>query len=129
MNSVIIRPVKFNKNCGAKLSTSTPLVNQYKNDKGYLIELMVPGFTNEEIDVNLEKNILTIQGIKSVNEVNQESRMIQRGFSKENFKLQYKISENIDNELISASNTNGVLTIYLPLKSEYQPFTKKIEIK
>jgi HSP20 family molecular chaperone IbpA len=69
------------------------------------ITLDVPGFTEEEIQVEAVGNLLTIKG---------ESE--KRG----TFRRRYKLS-GVDTEAIEARLAHGVLTVQVPLAEEAKP--------
>jgi HSP20 family protein len=129
MNSVIFRTKNMNSPQIETTQTISPLSNHIKNDKGYKIELMVPGFTKEEINIQVEKNKLIIKGKKSENNTESTSKYLRTGFKVADFETTYTLSDKIDSENITASNNEGILAISLPYKAEILPVIKKIEVQ
>jgi HSP20 family protein len=82
-----------------------------RTDRGYEIEVPVPGYTSEDIDVSLQDDVLTISG-----------KSDHRSFSRT-----MVIPDDVDNDSISASVKNGMLYINLERRPEAQP--KKITVK
>ncbi len=81
-----------------------------KTGTGYAVELPVPGFGPDHIDVSLEDRVLTISG-KS---------------ERRNFTRALLIPEEIDADTIGAKVENGMLTISLNTHPKAQP--RKIEV-
>lgn len=82
-----------------------------RTEAGYTVELAVPGFKPEEIDIRLEDGLLTVSG-------KNEKRTVSRTFS---------LPEDVDEDRIEAKVEHGMLTLNVPLLPKAQP--KKIEIK
>lgn len=105
-----------------------PPTNVFKSDEGYILEIAVPGFKKEEIDISLKDNKLIIKGKSEVNE-EAETKFIQRGFTKKSFDLSFGLSEQIDQETIDAKIENGVLKVTLRYKAEVKSAPKSITIQ
>lgn len=103
--------------------------NLQNTDIGYLIDVSAPGFTKDELKVEMEDSILTVTGEHS-NKVEEEKKNYsRREFSKSSFTRSFRVPDNITGE-VNAKFENGVLSVSLP-KKELPPKTdpKKIEIK
>jgi HSP20 family protein len=82
-----------------------------KTESGWSVELPVPGFKPDQIDVTVEDRVLTVTG-KS------ERRSFQRSIL---------LPEEVDAESIDAKVEHGLLTLGLHLHPKAQP--RKIEVK
>lgn len=78
---------------------------------GWTLELPVPGFRPDQIEVTVEDRVLTVAG-------KGEKRSFQRSFV---------VPEEIDAEAIEARVENGLLSLALRLHPKAQP--RKIDIK
>jgi HSP20 family protein len=101
-----------------------PPVDIYETDDGLTVLCDMPGVNNENIDVNIDDNILTIQGRT---EVESKGEPIYSEFNLANFFRQFELSEYVDQEKIAAELKNGVLTLHLPKAEKAKP--KKVQIK
>ncbi len=81
-----------------------------KTENGYSVELPVPGFGPDQIEVTLEDRVLTIVG-KS---------------PKRNFTRSIAIPDEIDTEAIDAKVEHGMLTLGLHIHPKAQP--RKINV-
>ncbi len=115
----------------AARSQSIPKVNIVNYEDYSEIRIAVPGINKNEIDINLENGILNIEAKKEIQEnPENKSKFIIKEFDYSNFKVEYKISEKVDFNNISANMENGILFVQLPLKKELTlEKNKNIEIK
>ncbi len=105
-----------------------PAVDIAEKDNSYSFEVELPGFTENEIDVRLEKNILTIKAEKEINE--EKGKGDGKHIISERYEKYYRsfmLPENADGEKIEAKFDNGVLALDISKKEKKEP--KKIEIK
>jgi len=79
-----------------------------KGDDHYLIEIAVAGFTKKDIDLTLEKGVLTIEGKKNDEDTNE---YIHKGISARNFKRQFTLAETV--KVVGADLVDGMLLVGL----------------
>ena len=110
------------------ISTFTPAVNTREDEKGYYIEIDLPGVKKEDITIDLNDKVLTISGERKFKEeVKKENYYkIETTFGK--FERSFSIPEDADVENIEAKSENGVLEITIPKIKKEAP-KKRIEIK
>jgi HSP20 family protein len=105
------------ENCG-----NQPATNVFETEKDFRIELLLPGFPKEEVQMNVHKNVLTIKVDKEENKGNgdktEEFKYAHREFRVFNFEKNFKVPNSVDVENISAKFENGVLHVVLPKKEE-----------
>ena len=105
-------------------------VDVRENEKEYIVEVDLPGFKEENIDISIKDRVLTLSckkntNIEKKNEVNEEGKkeeekgsyIIQERSSFE-FKRSLSFADNIDEEAITARLENGVLEVRVPKKEE-----------
>lgn len=113
----------------AATSQSVPRVNIVQNDDYTELRIAIPGLNKKDLNISINDNILMIQSLKEEKKEQTEGRAILlKEFDYANFKLEYKLSENVDMEKIDAKYDNGILTIKLPFMKE-ESMNKKIELK
>ena len=105
---------------------SVPEVDVFENEESLLLVANVPGADEKSVDLSLEKNILTIEA-KVENRAPEGYKRYYVENEAEGYSRQFRLSDEIDRDGISASVNNGVLRITLKKAKEIQP--KKIEIK
>ena len=108
----------------------TPKVDVKEDDKAYTLEMDVPGKTEKDINIELNRNVLTISSeIKSEKEEKKEAKeeaknadkylLKERSYSK--FSRSWTLPDDVDAENISAKVTNGVLSVVMPRKAREEP--------
>ncbi len=116
----------FRKSWLAKDEAAT---NLSKNEKGYKLQIALPGFDKEAVRVSIENGVLKVSAVKSeVKE--QEEDFIVKEFHQENLYRSFTLNDTIDEEGITAKLENGVLHIFLPIKHPHEPtVSRQIEIQ
>ena len=100
----------------------------YEKDNKYHIEMDVPGFNKEDIKIDVEDGILTIEAEKSESKEDKEGKnYYRRERTYGSFKRQFNVGSVKEHE-INAKFHNGVLKISFP-KEEKKETKKFIEIK
>ena len=111
----------------AKIETWTPAVNEKIDDKGYHLEVDLPGVKKENIDVSVNEGILTISGERKIEKKEEKDNYtkIESFFGR--FERSFKLPADADTDNIEAKTEDGVLKIFIPRKEKSAG--KKIEIK
>lgn len=105
--------------------TNYPPYNVIKHsDDNYTIEMAVAGFTEDDITVELSKNVLSISGEKTVEQVVGE--YAHQGISSRSFSRQWPVAEYV--EVVSAVLKNGILSVNLVRNVPEEQKPKRIQI-
>ena len=107
----------------------TPAVNTREGKEAYHIDIDLPGIDKEEVEINVDKNILTISGKREVKEEVKEENYYRLESSYGTFSRSFTLPEKVDVENIRAASDNGVLEIIVPKLSVTTDSVKKIEIE
>jgi len=102
----------------------SPPVDIYETDEGLVVLADLPGVSNDDVDIRVEDDLLTIKGGTSY-EMKADS--IYEGFRLLNFYRQFRLGNEVDQEKISAGVKNGVLTVNLPKAEKVKP--RQIDVK
>lgn len=94
------------------------------DDTHYVIEVAVAGFAEDEIDVELKENVLTVRGEHA--DLDKEIKYLHKGISARNFTRTFPLAENI--EVRGATVKNGILAIALEQIIPEEQKAKKIAI-
>jgi HSP20 family protein len=116
------------KNTGS--GESRPAVNISEDDKGYTIEVAIPGIAKDEFNLEIENDVLTLSSEQKENKDEQKQNYLRREFNHQSFKRSFELPETIDQEQINATIDAGILTLSLPKKEEeVQKAPRQIEVK
>jgi len=111
---------------GSQRMQTFPPVNLWSDDEKAVLKAELPGMKKSDIDIMVQNNLLTIEGNRKLEtlEENEDYHRRERGYG--NFKRTIGLPFAIDSEKITAKVSNGILTVELPRREEDKP--KKIEI-
>ncbi|HVA32483.1 MAG TPA: Hsp20/alpha crystallin family protein [Gaiellaceae bacterium] len=104
------------------LPAVTPAADVYETDGEFVVELEVPGYEEKDLAVELSAHTLTVKGEREA--VTEKLRLHERLES--TFERRFELPAETDGERMSASYSNGVLTLRVPKTAEFKP--RKIEI-
>lgn len=110
------------------LATHVPAVNVSKEKEELLFELSAPGFTKEDIKVEVENGVLTINGEHKAEQESNDRSYFRREFTFGSFKRSFNLPDEYDMERISAKYENGILRIAVPRKEQVKPNLKEITV-
>lgn len=80
------------------------------DDNRYAITLAVAGFDREELDIQVERGVLTVRG-KKAEDGQDERHYLYQGIATRTFERKFSLADHV--EVIEADLTNGLLTISL----------------
>ncbi|WNJ18005.1 Hsp20/alpha crystallin family protein [Pontibacter sp. G13] len=91
-----------------------PAVNVKETDTTFELELVAPGFSKEEIKLEIDQDLLTLKADHTDTQENQGETFTRREFRKQSFKRAFQLPETVNTEEISAKYENGILHVVLP---------------
>lgn len=92
--------------------------NILEYDDFYTIQLSLPGYIKEEINISIDKDHLMIKA--QLTENKEENYRIQE-FAKTEFERKFKLGNTVETNNIEAAFQNGILNIRLNKKEEQKP--------
>jgi HSP20 family molecular chaperone IbpA len=101
-----------------------PPVNIIETEDGLILTADLPGANKENLDVNVEKGILTISAPA---QHSVPGTSLYREFELANYYRQFSIPESLDHEKAQADYANGILTLRIPKAEVAKP--KRIEVQ
>ena len=110
--------------CNVK--TFAPRVDIYENKDSLFLLADMPGVDEKTVDIELEKNVLTITGRVDNGRIN-DATMMYSEYEIGDYERVFTLSDEIDRDKIVATVKNGVLRLELPKAEKVKP--KKISIK
>ncbi len=98
--------------------TMVPPVDIFETENGLVVVADLPGVSQDKVEVDVDKNILTLKA--------RPEQKLAEGLSLGEFRLlpyfrQFQLSDTVDQESIRAEMKFGVLTIHLPKVAEKEP--------
>lgn len=102
----------------ANVQSKYPALNIIERKNEYTVEVELPGFTINDINIKLEKHVLRISSkenktVDSKSTQDDKTYLIKERVKKE-FKRSLSLGDDVDEDKLSASLKNGLLIITLP---------------
>lgn len=114
-----------------ELSTTAsfvPAVDVYEDEHKVTLKLEIPGVSQDDLDIRVENNTLTIRGERKFEKEEKEEnfRRIERRYG--SFARSFTLPTTIDTESVSANYENGVLKLELSKRTEARPKQIKVNV-
>lgn len=77
----------------------------------YIIELAVAGFSETDIDLEIQENVLSVAGKRAAGETQDNRNFLHRGIAERSFERRFHLADHI--QVREARLENGLLTIRL----------------
>lgn len=106
-----------------------PRVNVAETDKAIEVTAELPGVEENDIDVTLRDDILTIKGEKRTESKREEKLFNVEERTYGSFERSMRLPCEVNDQKVNADFKNGVLTVKLRKTPAAKKKTKKIEIK
>ena len=106
-----------------------PAANVYENPQEYRIEIAAPGMKKSDFSVNVEKKTLTISSDVKKPEALENEKNLRKEFCFQTFKRCFSLPEDSSPSKISASYSEGILTVKVPKQKAEEAKTKEIRIE
>ena len=98
-------------------------------EKGYELDIDVPGFAKEDIVISLDKGYLTIEAKKESSKEETNKHYLRRERVVGNAARSFYVGDYIQETDIKASYNNGILTVSIPKEGTNQKEKKLIAIE
>ncbi|MGC2696355.1 MAG: Hsp20/alpha crystallin family protein [Candidatus Angelobacter sp.] len=105
-----------------------PPVDVYEDEQNLVLKLEVPGLNEEDLNISLENDTLTVQGERKFEKAEKEENFhrIERRYG--SFVRTFKLPKTVDSDKVEASYEKGILKIILAKKAEAKPKQIKVGI-
>src|SRR3954447_5464588 len=100
-------------------------MDAWREGESFLIEFDLPGVDPNSVDLDVERNVLTVKAERPLREFEGEQLASER--PRGVFSRQLILGDNLDTSQISAGYQNGVLHLQIPVAEKAKP--RKIEIQ
>ena len=109
-------------------SSFVPAVDVYEDEHKVTLKLEIPGVSQDDLDIRLENNTLTVRGERKFEKEEKEENFhrIERRYG--SFARSFTLPNTLDTENVHASYENGVLKLELAKRAEAKPKQIKVNI-
>jgi HSP20 family protein len=120
----------FSRNGEHEVATAgfVPPVDIYEDEHKLVLKIEIPGMRQEDLDVRMENNTLTVKGERSFQSEGKEENFhrVERRYG--SFYRAFTVPNTIDSEGIKADYDAGVLRLELQKKAESKPKQIKVNV-
>jgi HSP20 family protein len=106
-------------------NTYEPAVDIWESDEELVLLADVPGVSNDDVEIDLHDDVLTIDARVSPNDY-EGLRPLYSEYNVGNYHRRFNLGETIDQSKISAALEEGVLKVTLPKREKAKP--RKIKV-
>ncbi|MGZ9233903.1 MAG: Hsp20/alpha crystallin family protein [Anaerolineales bacterium] len=108
---------------------SAPAIDMYQTDDEVVVKAALPGFSADDVQINVTGDVLTIRGELKHEEEKKEKAWHMREQRWESFERSVALPTDVVADKANADFANGILTITLPKAEEVKPKTISVKAK
>jgi HSP20 family protein len=112
----------------ASIGAWAPFVDIYETENELVIKADLPDVNENDIDVRVENNMLTIRGERKFDQKVKEDNYLRIERSYGSFSRSFALPNTVNTEAIKAEYKNGTLNIELPKRAETKPRQVKVNV-
>lgn len=102
-------------------TTWTPAADLYETNEEFVLEIGLPGFRHEDIEVTVERGILTVSGQRPARQEDESFTYHVREHTYERFSRSFQLPASVNADDVTAEFENGMLVVTLPKAAEAKP--------
>lgn len=106
-----------------------PAVNITEDTKEFLVSVAAPGMKKEDFKISVEGNVLTISSEKEDSKEETDKSYTRKEYNYSSFSRSFTLPDEVENDKIDASYSDGVLKISLPRSGKKANNAKQIAVK
>ncbi len=106
-----------------------PACNLYENGESVIMTAEVPGFADDELQLSVVQDVVTLSGERKVQEVKDQVVHRRERPQSVKFSRSFSLPYRVDSTKVEAQLSDGVLTVMLPRHPEEQPRNIRIAKK
>ena len=114
---------------GAQPTSWTPRADLYETDDDFNVELDLPAYGADDVEVTVERGVLTVRGERTTETEREGADYHVRERYLGSFVRRFKLPSNVDAGNVEAGLENGVLSILLPKAAEAKARQIEVSVK
>lgn len=107
----------------------SPPVDIVETDDAYILTCDLPGINQQDLDISIAGNVLTIKGEKKAEKEDEKRRVFKRETWSGSFQRTLSLPETVQGDAIDATMKDGVLSIVVPRREEVKPRQISVQVK
>ena len=98
-----------------------PAMDLVETDEHFVLEADLPGMTENDVNIELENNVLTVSGERKTEHEDKQAGYYRLERAAGTFSRALTLPEGIDPDAVSATFDNGVLEVRIPKPAQAKP--------
>lgn len=111
---------------GRSVTERTPVVDIRETETEYTLEVELPGIGENDIDISVKDNLLTLKAGKEEKKESKEDKFLVSERRKAVYKRSFVLPNDINGSEIKAKYSDGVLELQIPKKEEAKALSIKV---
>lgn len=104
-------------------------VDILESDNDYKVVANLPGFSKENVSIDIQEGVLTLKAAKQEEDTADESyRALRQERVNSNVERRFYLDDSVDAENVTATLENGVLELRLPKLKAQEPAVRSVTI-
>ena len=109
-------------------TTWSPAMDIEEKEKKYIINADIPGLSKKDVKISMVDNVLSISGERKHDHDNNVDNYHYRERTIGTFNRSFNLPDTIEEDKVTASCKNGILTVTLPKKEAALPKEREIAV-
>lgn len=106
----------------------SPAMDVVEDDESFSVYMDLPGVVEEDVDVSIASNVLTIKGTRELPDLGEDARVYRREEWEGSFQRTLSLPQGVDTQKVEAHMKDGVLIVTLPKREEVKPRQIKVDV-
>lgn len=103
-----------------------PLVDIFEDEAGITVQADMPGVSRDRLSVQVDRDSLAIEGTAEI-QAPEGMHPVYTDVRSTRYRRGFSLSSELDGEKAEATLKDGILTLRIPKREQYQP--RKIEVR
>jgi HSP20 family protein len=106
----------------------SPALDVVEGEDNFTVYMDLPGVEENDVDVSIASNVLTIKGTKKLPELRENVKLYRREEWEGSFQRTLSLPHSVDTAKVQAELKSGVLVVTLPKREEVKPRQIKVDV-
>lgn len=108
------------------LTRWVPNANVRETEDAYIVELAAPGLEKDEFKVEVQEDLVTIEGQHEEDREERNEEYHRKEFKTTSFKRSFRLPQSIVSDEVDAKYNQGILKLTLPKREDAKSIGKKL---
>jgi HSP20 family protein len=108
------------------LTRWVPNANVRETTDEYVIELAAPGMEKEEFKIEVQEDVIAIEGHHEESREERDEQIHRKEFKTTSFKRSFRLPQSVITDKVDAKYAHGILKLTLPKREEAKSIGKKL---